>query len=533
MLPSPFAQGILALSVAAMVSPASAQEYLRIDGHNDFDGFGMSLAIISDIDGDQIDDFVVGAYCTDWLGHNNGGSVTAFSSVTGQQYWMVNGDSGDERLGHCIATLDDLNGDGRVEVLVGAYRDRLGGMRSGSVHVLDGRTGAKLYTVVGKEVGAEFGKSVAVLDDLDGDGLRDWIAGAWLSAANGAESGAAFVHSGADGRQLRSFDGPAGSRYGQSVAAVGDLNGDGLGEFLIGGPQAVDAHGNRSGLADLRSGLDGSRLYVFRGSHNSNFGWSVCGPGDLNGDHTPDVIVGAPGDNTAARSAGAAYSFSGSSGELLHALYGEREDEELGWSVNGAGDYNGDGKQDFIVSAPNHAGRGTETGLLRIHHGVDGSPLRSWLGWSEWDNFGTAVTRAPDVDGDGRDDWLIGAAEAGNHTNFEPGSVALFLDPLRPILRVVKAEAGGQAVLRLTEGTPGHSVRLYASRHGMGMTFATPNLHLDLVNPVLIEVQQVPQSGRVRFEHPVPHQMLGVELWFQAIDWTNKVPSNVVTAVVD
>ena len=522
---------VLAGFLAAAL-PASAQEYLRVSGHEDFDGFGMSLAVLDDLNGDGISEFAVGAYCTDRMGHNNGGSVTAFDGATGQIRWMTNGDSEDERLGHCMQRLGDINGDGFCDLVVGAYRDRLGGLKSGSVHVLSGINGSRLYTVVESEDGAEFGKSVAVVSDLDGDGHREWISGAWLSSANGVGSGKVSLHSGFDGKELRSWAGPAGSLYGQSVACIGDITGDGKDEFAIGGPRAIEGS-QRVGLVDIIDGDTGNQLARFQGTRTSNFGWWIAGPGDLDQDGVPDILIGAPDDDRGEKDAGSITTISGRTQNVIYEVLGTSPREGLGWFVGPAGDVDGDGRPEFLVGSPRHEARGVETGAMRLFRGRDGEPMISWLGWSEYDKLGAVALRMPDVNGDGQDDWLIGSPEAGADFAFEPGVASIFLHPELPELRIIELQGGGAAQLRMTGARGGNPIRLFVSFDGMGIDPLRSDLHLDIANALIADELTAPMNGRVSFTGTVPAHLAGAELWFQAIDWVDHIKSNPVRSIVE
>ena len=516
----------------ATALPVTAQEYLRVTGHEDFDGFGMSLAVLDDLNGDGISEFAVGAYCTDRMGHINGGSVTAFDGATGQIRWMTNGDSEDERLGHCMDRLGDINGDGVCDIVVGAYRDRLGGLKSGSVHVLDGFTGARLYTVVEDEDGAEFGKSIAVISDINGDGHHEWIAGAWLSNNNGTHSGKVSLHSGIDGKKLRTWAGPANSFYGQSVARIGDITGDSKDEFAIGGPRAVNGS-KRVGIVAIIDGGNGDRLARLQGTSTSNFGWWIAGPGDLDKDGVPDILIGAPDDDRGEQDAGSITTISGRTQDVIYEVLGTSAREGLGWFVGPAGDVDGDGRPEYLVGSPRHEARGTETGAMRLFRGRDGEPMVSWLGWSEFDKLGAVAMPFSDVNGDGQMDWLIGSPEAGADLAFEPGAASVFLHPELPELRLVELQGGGPAKLRLTGARGGHPIRLYLSFEGMGIDVLRSDLHLDITQALLAADEVAPANGRVSFEGIVPAHLAGAEIWFQAIDWTDEIKSNPVHGIVE
>ncbi len=140
--------------------------------------------------------------------------------------------------------------------------------------------------------------------------------------------------------------------FGTSVSGAGDLNGDGYADFIIGAAVADPSSKANAGSAYVYSGADGSLLYQKDGAAVGNmFGISVSGAGDLNGDGYADFIVGASTAPSSKSNAGSAYIYSGADGTLLYQKDGEAANDNLGTSVSGAGDLNGDGYADFIVGA--------------------------------------------------------------------------------------------------------------------------------------------------------------------------------------
>ena len=177
----------------------------------------------------------------------------------------------------------------------------------------------------------------------------------------------------------------------------GDVNGDGKADFIVGARLDDPAGGGtRAGSAYVFSGADGSLLYQVSGdTANDAFGHSVSMAGDVNGDGRADFIVGAPFDDPAGggTDAGSAYVFSGADGSLLYQVTGDSTGDQFGWSVSGAGDVNGDGKADFIVGAYKDApaGGGTEAGSAYVFSGADGSLLYQRTGDTAGDLFGFSV----------------------------------------------------------------------------------------------------------------------------------------------
>ncbi|MBI2927689.1 MAG: FG-GAP repeat protein [Verrucomicrobia bacterium] len=153
-------------------------------------------------------------------------------------------------------------------------------------------------------------------------------------------------------------------------------------------------------------------LFTFNGElPGTNLGFSVDGAGDVNGDGFADVIVGARNDSRVSFQAGSAQAYSGVDGALLFIFDGETEDARLGWSVAGVGDVNRDGYSDIVVGAPSDSANGPGAGAAYVLSGTDGSILFRFRGESavfDGDVLGYSVSGAGDVDGDGFPDVIVG-----------------------------------------------------------------------------------------------------------------------------
>jgi len=323
-----------------------------------------------------------------------------------------------EAFGYAVAGAGDVNGDGKADFIVGNYRASPGGLfEAGSAYVYSGLDGSILYQVDGASSGERLGYSVAGAGDVDGDGRADFIAGASdADSGNVNEAGKAAIYSGVDGGVLyEKFGAEATDHLGVSVDGIGDLDGDGKSEFIVGSPRANPDGRFNAGSAYLYSGGGGELLYRVDGIGRDDFlGVSVAGAGDVNADGRPDFIVGAPyaDPDTLNRSvnSGAAYVYSGLNGSLLFTVKSDSEDDYLGFSVSGAGDVNGDGRGDFIVGAPNTDAAGLlNAGWAGIYSGLNGSLLFPLRGDSAGDLFGHSVNGIGDVNGDGKDDVIVGA----------------------------------------------------------------------------------------------------------------------------
>ena len=385
-------------------------------GDSPGDNFGLSVSGAGDVNGDGMADLIVGVRLDD-TNASNGGNARVFSGSDGNVMYNFYGDGVDHWFGLSVSEAGDVDGDGKADMIVGSRLDDTNGDTRGSARVLSGSDGSVLYNFDGVNAGDRFGESVSGAGDVNGDGMADMIVGADLEDSNGDSSGRARVLSGSDGSVLYNFDGDsANDSFGNSVSGAGDVNGDGFADLIVGavGDDNISRNG---GSARVLSGSDGSVLHTFDGDRpNDQFGFSVSGAGDVDGDGKADLIVGARFSDFNGTNSGLARVLSGSDGSILYVLEGDNPNDLFGSTVSGAGDVNGDGKADLIVGALQDDNNGIGSGNARVISGSDGSILYSFDGDMPNDNFGVSVSGAGDVNGDGIDDFIVGAENGG--TNF-------------------------------------------------------------------------------------------------------------------
>ena len=350
--------------------------------------------------------------------------------------WAWWSGAADARSGEAIASAGDVNGDGFGDVVIGAPGFQVDG--SGAT---DGRVSLFFGSALGLSTtpawtrtapegagsGARFGAALAS-GDLNGDGWSDVIVGAPAYGAGGA----VFVYLGSPeglgtSPSWTSPPAPPQSALGASVASPGDLHGDGYGDLVIGAPgYSGGAVGEGQALVFAGSAvgpLAQAAWTVTGGSAAAGLGTSVAGAGDVNGDGLADLVVGAPGVDSALVYMGAAGALSTTP---ARALVGDAA-TDFGRSVGTAGDVNADGYADIAVGAP-RAGASDE-GEVRVHlgdgAGVQGSPGWSWRGSTALGHVGESVATAGDVNGDGYADLVVGAPFDGTGTAEGRGRVFL------------------------------------------------------------------------------------------------------------
>ncbi|MBK8979771.1 MAG: FG-GAP repeat protein [Planctomycetes bacterium] len=210
----------------------------------------------------------------------------------------------------------------------------------------------------------------------------------------------------------------AGDLSGSAVAFVGDVDGDACDDFVVGAPFASIAAGVRAGRVVLFSGRTRQELNRWSGNAaGERFGTSVAAAGDFDHDGRPDVAVGRPGGADPA-----VLVFSGRDGSLLFSHVEREVGAEFGTSLD-AGDFDGDGRDELLVGAPGGNGG---TGALWILQ-PDAPTATRVDGQNTGDAFGSTVLALPDVDGDGRDEFVVGAPGApGDNGVAQGGEVTVF-----------------------------------------------------------------------------------------------------------
>lgn len=384
--------GLLAVTASPALGQALFEEGCGIDlqileGEVTGDLFGWVSNSAGDLDGDGVEDMIITAPGRDDNGLGSG-SVYVYSTLQETLLFKVDGDATGWVLGHDAATAGDVNGDKVPDIIVGAPANAAS---LGHVRVVSGVDGATIATLTSEAVGNRFGERVHGGGDFNGDGVGDVIVGAPLHASR---AGKAYVYSSGDWSLIASFDGTGTVEFGTGVAFVGDLNGDGRDEVMVGARHA-GASGEGRAYVFTHDGTIATQLYELApGGPAVDFGrWFMNGQHDVDMDGVPDLYVGDFAGNRADI-------FSGADGSLIHGLTGTG-----GFGIGRlTPDVDGDGHADAILASWQGAGS------ARIFSGIDGSIIETFTHNRAGANFGFDANGMGDTNGDGIYDYLVTAA---------------------------------------------------------------------------------------------------------------------------
>ena len=343
--PSPVVASACTALWLAAAAPASAsaqvREIVRADGPlNSF--FGGASVVVGDVDSDGRDDLLIGAHYDQTVG-----SATIHSGLDGSELRRHDGESVQAFMGMAVERLGDVDGDGIDDYVVGSpgYFDSVQQIDCGKLYVHSGATGALIWSKLGFGSGKSWGSQLAHVDDVDGDGIGDFI----VNKVKGGlvQGGRVELTSGADGTTFWVFDAPVkGFDLGLQVVRMPDVDGDGIREVAVSSPHESAA--GKYGRVTLLSCRTGSELWSVMGDVGDVFAVWIANGGDYDGDGFDDVAVGAPGAGP--NVAGQVQFFSAVDGAKLGAIHGDWASAQFGYRFGPGFDADGDGDPDMALA---------------------------------------------------------------------------------------------------------------------------------------------------------------------------------------
>ena len=461
-------------------------------------GFGWSVASAGDVNGDGRADVIVSAFSyasgqalegAAFVFHGSASGVPSGNLATAAA--QIQGNQIQAQLGSDVASAGDVNGDGYADIIVGASAYNAGQTDEGAAFIFHGSASGiasgdpatAATQLESNEANGAFGASVASAGDVNGDGYADVIVGDFFYGAS--SEGAAFVFFGGasgipDGNPTTAAaelgTGQGGANLGADVASAGDVNGDGYADVIVGatlfdsGESSEGAafvyHGGAQGILDGNPTNAPARLETNQANAAADpvspfyfDGLDATGAGDVNGDGYSDVIIGAPYYDSGQTDEGAAFIFLGSASGVANGnpttaatvLQSNLGNAQLGRSVAGAGDVNGDGYADVIVGAwqynagqPNEGAAfvflGSATGIASGSPATAAAQLESDQADAK---LGESVAGAGDTNGDGYADVIVGARYF-NAGQSDEGAAFLFLGSAAGVASGSPATAAAQ-----------------------------------------------------------------------------------------
>ncbi len=405
---------------------------------------GWEVGWMDDVDWDEADDFVAA--------EPGSKKVHLYSGATRARLGWVDGGV---RFGTSLAVLGDVDGDGFDDFAAGTPYSN---SNTGEFKVVSGLTMQTVYMHSGIVPSEHLAWSMASVGDTDGDGAND------LLVRSRSGTGIVSLYSGADGTLRYQIQGRMLSdEFGEAMAGIHDYDGDGYSDFAIGAPDYPNG-----GLVSIYSGASGALLDTASNSLSDSFGAAIAQLGDLNGDGIPEIGVGSP-DTTrlGTQFVGELHVLDGNNLSVIRYRAGSSRWQRLGSHIADAGDYDGDGISDYLLSSPGaDIGGKARAGKVDLISGANSSVIGTAAGWYSYGSFPASIAGNGDGHRDSVPDALFGYDMGGPKEN---GTVQMWGAP-SPWFHTTALVAGTPATLSVSNCQPGSRVQYWASPTGNGPT---------------------------------------------------------------
>jgi len=427
---------LLSLCVASAVTLQGRAQMLV---HTSYDGGGLSIAGLGDLNGDGHADFVVPVQP----------GLSALSGIDRSVIWHIPVGAPDEAsLFYTLANAGDVDADGTDDLIVGNRLD-------GWVRVYSAVSQAVLYEWQQPLPAFAFGSSVASAGDIDGDGHADLIVGA---VDTDPAVGRAYVYSGATGNLVYALSPSLPQEdFARLVGTAGDIDADGFDDFMVSAP-GIGGPWYASGHVYIYSGISGALLRDLAAPPAGlGFGMSFCALGDVDQDGYDDVMIGAPHENrwiVPAVPPGKVTVFSGRTGNEIYSVLGHSPvlSNFFGWLLAALDDIDGDGVSDVVVGTAHLASIVDHFDILS---GRTGASIAA-----DCFHFGRAVAIADvgDINADGIADIGI-----NGHAIHGPDTYALYLSTWPAPTNYCTAKVNSAGCTPLLQSSPGRASRSVTS----------------------------------------------------------------------
>ncbi len=464
------------LSVLSLILPLSAQTVgggweptHEFYGAKQNDKIANALSNVGDVDGDGVDDIIMGCPTADPSNRVDAGYVVVFSGATGSELLYLAGHKAGDQFGKSVAPAGDMNLDGHTDYLIGApFARQTNGDISGRAYAYSGADGQLLATYESTSVGGEFGACVTSIGDVDGDGIPDVLVGEPKGGTNPMTTPGSFsVFSGLSNTLLAQADGITTNAWaGASAAGLGDINGDGVPDYAVGNPKAKSG-GRPDGAVVVYSGHDHSALITHTpGLSEGHFGAAICNAGDVDKDGVNDYLVGSPNYYL-----GAVLLYSGATQTEYTRIYGTINGAHFGQSVAPAGDFDDDGFIDFLVGISHADPKGvTDAGAVHVYSSQSIIRLWNYQGKELEANLGSSVAKITDSAGAAQFVMASKNADHGGASDVGKVEVVGFNPYLTATAESISVSAGGLVSfdLNFPASAAGYEYKLLASQSGNG-----------------------------------------------------------------